>query len=223
MKLALLYFLTATCSPLLFAEETKQSNDGKISPKKIKEEELTSDFLTLKDPRPSAAFHRYTSLSFDNGVAPKNNAMLSQPILVINWFPPEDRNNPQLSEPKFKDLQNVWQISGLTGYFTQSEVEAILKQVYNLYSSDENLIVPDLIVAGNNWGSGRQIDPVIGELSKKYKFRAYHIAGAFTKATLNAEPEARIKLLKEAQSKIQEGADDVEKPANATKSASEGR
>lgn len=168
-------------------------------------------------------FHPLISLSFDNGVEPKNNAVLSQPILVINWLPPEDRDNPQLSEPKFKDSQDVWQISGLTEYFTQSEVEAILKQIYNLYSRDENVITPDLIVAGNNWASGRQIEPVIGELSKKYKFRSYHIAGAFTKATLNAEPDARIKLLKEAKSTIQQVVAETDKPANTPKSASENK
>lgn len=218
MKSLFLQIFLISCSPLLVAEEAKPSNDGKKSLEQLADEKFYSDSLTFKDPRPSATLFRYTSLSFDNGVAPKNSPLVSQPILVINWYPPEDQNNPQLSEPKFTDSNGAWQISGLTGYFTQTEVESILKQVYNLYSRDEKLLVPDLIVAGNNWGAGTQINPVIGELSKKYKFRSYHIGGPFMKAILNPEPEVRIKLLKEAQSKIQKGEGDAEKPNTTPKS-----
>lgn len=206
-------------------EKNKPTTDPKLKPEEnpipepVKQEPASLDFLTLKDPRSSIpAF----SLSFDNGVAPKNYTMVPQPILVINWHPPSDPKNPQLADPKFgnspEETPEAWQISGLDGYFTQKEAEAILKEFYVLYDPEEKFLAPDLIVAGNNWGSGRQIEPVIGELTKKYKFRSYHIAGAFTKATLNAEPEERIKLLKEAQSKIQEGKDATNKPTSAPNS-----
>jgi hypothetical protein len=205
-------------------EKNKPTTDSKLRPEEnpkpepVKQESAPLDFLTLKDPRPSIpAF----SISFDNGVAPKNYTMVPNPILVINWHPPSDPKNPQLAEPKFSNTQEAWQISGLEGYFTQEEIEAILKQFYILYEPKKNILVPDLIVAGNNWASGRQIEPVIEELSKKYKFRSYHIAGAFTKATLNAESIERISLLKDAQAKVQQEVANTDQPDNAPKSKSE--
>ena len=187
------------------------------------------DQLVFKDPRHCLPG---LTLSFDKGRAPKDNTVLARSILVINWSPPSDRDNRQLSEPKFEGWEDggkgVWQISGLDGYFTQPEVEAILARVYGLYSevygSDKKHLIPDLIVAGNNWGSGRQIEPLIQVLSGEHQFRCYHISEIFTKATLNNEPKQRVELLKKARSQIESGEQDgADKPATALESKPEGK
>ena len=184
--------------------------------------------LLFKDPR---HYLPGLTLSFDKGRAPKDNTVLARSILVINWSPPPDRDNRQLSEPKFEGWENwgkgVWQIGGLRGYFTQREVEAILAQVYSLcsgvYSGNKKHLMPNLIVAGNHIGSGRQIEPLIKVLSAEHQFHSYHIAGIFIKATLSNEPEHRVKLLKEAQSRVQQGEQDsADQPATAVESKVEG-
>lgn len=188
--------------------DPKLKSEDKETPKpeQAKQEPWSHDLLTLKDPRPNIPGF---SLTFDNGVAPKKYTPVPEPLLVIHWQPPSDPNNPQLAEAKFGNNQEAWQISGLAGYFTQTELEAILKQFYILYDREKNILAPDLIVAGNNWASGTQIEPVIEPLSKKHKFRSYHIASPFTKATLNSESAERIALLKNAQSKIQQADDNT--------------
>ncbi len=142
---------------------------------------LWGDF---QDPRQTLSL--YSWIEDGSDVDPVRS--INHSILIICWMP-----DP---EGKFE----TYQISGIDGYHSRKRTEAFLDAIYELKQPKEvggkRL---NVLVAGNNWGAGHSLKEKLRKLSKEHKFSVFYAGGwAFRKAILIEEPEARLKMIKEA-------------------------
>jgi hypothetical protein len=145
------------------------------------------------DPRQTVSFYPW----IEDGKAIEDVRSISTSILLICWHPAPDKS----AGPDGTYLR--YQISGLDGYHTKEQVERFLTAFYDLdHRSEVGSKVPNVIVAGNNWGAGLELGSKLKELSKAKSFAVFYAGGwAFSRALLISEPEARLKLIQEAYKK----------------------
>jgi hypothetical protein len=158
------------------------------APKKL---ELSLEF---RDPRQTPDFHVWIE---DGKLRPPGRS-ISASILIICWSPAPNRS------PESRSPFEQYQISGLDGYHTKEQIERFLTAFYDLdhQNSEIGSKVPNVILAGNNWGAGLELQPKLQKLSKAESFAVFYAGGwAFSKALLIAEPEARLKLIQAAYKK----------------------
>lgn len=191
--LSTLFSLTISLSTVL-GDENQKAN-------------FSADF-NFNDPRQTDSFFEW----IEYGREIQKIRQISQSILIICWMP-----NPH---GKF----NTYQISGIEGYFPRERIEAFLESFYAREQPKEADDRPlNVIVAGNNWGAGRELKEKLQKLSKENKFTVFLAGGwAFQKAVLIKEPVPRLKMIREAfeqtTSSEQIGAD---QPATAPQSKPE--
>ncbi|YCM43408.1 hypothetical protein V2O64_19050 [Verrucomicrobiaceae bacterium 227] len=146
------------------------------------DESPMTSFAEFRDPRQPALLYHW----IDKGTEVESPPQISRSLLIICWSP-----GP-------KGEFESYQISGIDGFHTRERTEAFLETFYKM--AQPKRVGPErlnLIVAGNNWGSGKSLQKKLMILSKEKKFNVFYAGGwGFQKAILINEPPDRLKMIK---------------------------
>lgn len=136
--------------------------------------------LTYADPR---AAHLY--LGIQKGEDVKDHSWIKNSLLIVSWAP----------APSGEWM--VYQISGIDGYHSRERVEAFLKRFYEL-PPDKSGDTVNVIVTGNNWGAGSELQETLRPLSKAHSFDVYFANQSFNQVRLEPEPAERLEEIRKA-------------------------
>lgn len=157
-------------------------------------------FTNLTDPR------QWGSLSewINDGEEVENTRSISNSIFIISWLPDPEGN------------LGTYQIGGIEGYHSFETINSFLTNFYDLDDPKTIYGKPNVIVAGNNWGTGRELGHLLKDLSKRHKFSVFYLGGwGFMNAVLSEEQPGHLKPIKAAFEKI-EGISHHHPPAEKT-------
>ena len=175
--------LISTILSLLFACPEAICND----------QQYAQGYGDFHDPRQLIEFYENTR----NGEEIDRVRHISKSILIIHWMtPPREFSDFKEGNTDFDN----YQISGIEGYHRLTTVERFVEEFYKLdpakISHSKRL---NIIVAGNNWGAGKQLIDLLKPISKKHSISVYFAGGwTFQKAKLIKEPPARLELIRKA-------------------------
>lgn len=143
------------------------------------EERQNSGFGPMADPRPPI----YRTFS----VGEKSQQTLSECILVIAWSHP-----PKGSE------QTGYQIWGDQRILTREQLSASLSALCQ--TTEDWKYQPHLLVIGNQWGAGRELDPIMKKLSRTHQIDTYYFGKSylFREVAFDIETEERSRAITEA-------------------------
>ena len=165
-----------------------------------------ASFPAMPDPRPPI----YRTFS----VGEEAQQTLSESIIVIAW-----------AHPPKGTKKTGYQIWGDARILTKEQISLSLRALCQ--ATDEWAYQPHLLVIGNGWGVGRELDPLMKELSKAHKIDTYYYGASylFREVAFKEEKEHRRKQIIAAvdtgkKRSEQEGAD---QPATAPESKPEGQ
>lgn len=136
---------------------------------------------TLRDPRQPMNLYQM----FDSGEELKVMRHIDNSILIICWMPASDGTFGR------------YQISGLDGYCTRDQVVKFLNRFYEAdHRKETQMDIPNIVLAGNNWGAGHDLKPALKAVSAKKAIAVYYVGGwAFSKISLIPEPDSRKRLI----------------------------
>ena len=143
------------------------------------------------DPRPP--IYRTFSLGKES------KQSLHEMTLIIAWSPTQ----------KFRTKKAGYQIWGDERILSKKQLTQSLCGLYDSYREwgDRK---PHVLVMGNDWGAGRELDPLMKKLSKDYLIDTYCYGASSAFAEVSFTP--RFRMDKHALKKITEAIDGVLEP-----------
>ena len=124
---------------------------------------------------------------------------LHEMTLIIAWSPTQ----------KFRTKKSGYQIWGDERILSKKQLTQSLCGLYDSYREwgDRK---PHVLVMGNDWGAGRELDPLMKKLSKDYLIDTYCYGASSAFAEVSFTP--RFRMDKHALKKITEAIDGVLEP-----------
>jgi hypothetical protein len=151
------------------------------------EEKISAYVRVFRDPR---AYHGFNA-GIQNGKLVESGS-ISHSILIFDWRPAPDGQS------------DVFQISGLDGYFKERHVAAFLREFYKLSAEQKaakksRFPLMNIVAASNNWGPFGGLQSVFEELSGKYGLTVFYVGGsAYDRTDLIEEGALSRPLIEEA-------------------------